>query len=142
LTKPELGWRMIQHAQPNGVPFDPVVMDDLHGRNAVLRQRLNLAEIEYYGDIPANTRAYLDKPRIVYPLTKRGKPSKRERITAKQQYDLSFLDRRPQPRPSPSSHEIRWGDQALPPTLGPLPTQQLPIATFYGQGSNVATPGP
>ena len=43
---------MIQHAQANGVPFEAVVMDDLYGRNAVLRQRLHLAEIEYYGDIP------------------------------------------------------------------------------------------
>lgn len=91
LTKPELGWRMIQHAQANGVPFDAVVMDDLYGRNAVLRQRLHLAEIEYYGDIPANTRVYLDKPRIVYPLTKRGKPSKRPRIVAKQQVEVRHL---------------------------------------------------
>jgi SRSO17 transposase len=91
LTKPELGWRMIQHAQANKVPFDAVVMDDLYGRNAVLRQRLHKAGIEYYGDIPANTRVYLDKPRIVYPLTKRGKPSKRARIIAKQQVEVRNL---------------------------------------------------
>jgi SRSO17 transposase len=91
LTKPELGWRMIQHAQANGVSFDAVVMDDLYGRNAVLRQRLHLAGIEYYGDIPANTRVYLDKPRIIYPLTKRGNPSKRPRIIAKQQVEVRDL---------------------------------------------------
>jgi len=91
LTKPELGWRMIQHAKANGVPFEAVVMDDLYGRNAVLRQRLHLAEIEYYGDIPVNTRVYLDKPRIVYPMTKRGKPSKRARIIAKQQVEVRDL---------------------------------------------------
>lgn len=91
VTKPEQGWRMIQHARANGVPFEAVVMDDLYGRNAVLRQRLHLAEIEYYGDIPVNTRVYLDKPRIVYPLTKRGKPSKRARIVAKKQVEVRDL---------------------------------------------------
>jgi SRSO17 transposase len=90
-TKPEQGWQMIQHAQANGVPFEAVVMDDLYGRNAVLRQRLHLAEIEYYGDIPVNTRAYLDKPQIVYPVTKRGNPSKRARIVAKKQVEVRDL---------------------------------------------------
>jgi SRSO17 transposase len=54
-TKPELGWQMIQRAVANRVPFEAVVMDDLYGRNDVLRQRLDQADIEYYGDIPANT---------------------------------------------------------------------------------------
>jgi len=57
-----------------------VVMDDLYGRNEALRQNLNKANIEYYGDIPANTKAYLEKPQIVYPLTKRGQPSKTPQI--------------------------------------------------------------
>jgi len=91
LTKPELGWRMIQHAQTNGVPFEAVVMDDLYGRNTLLRKRLHRAEIEYYGDIPANTLVYLDKPQIIYPLTKRGKPSKRARIVAKQRVEVRSL---------------------------------------------------
>jgi SRSO17 transposase len=90
-TKPELGWQMIQRTQAKGVPFEAVVMDDLYGRNTVLRQRLHQAEIEYYGDIPANTLVYLDKPRIVYPLTKRGKPSKRPRIVAKQRVEVRSL---------------------------------------------------
>jgi SRSO17 transposase len=51
MTKPEQGWRMIQHAQANGVPFEAVVMDDLYGRNAVLRQRLHLAEIVVVSDM-------------------------------------------------------------------------------------------
>ena len=91
LTKPELGWQMIQRAQANGVPFEAVVMDDLYGRNTVLRQRLHQAGIEYYGDIPANTLVYLDKPQIVYPLTKRGKPSKKPRIVAKRRVEVRSL---------------------------------------------------
>ena len=90
-TKPEQGWQMIQRAQANQVPFEAVVMDDLYGRNNVLRQRLDQAEIEYYGDVPANTMVYLDQPKIVYPLTKRGKPSKRARVIAQQRYEVREL---------------------------------------------------
>ena len=90
-TKPELGWQMIQRAQANQVPFEAVVMDDLYGRNNVLRQRLDEAGIEYYGDVPANTFVYLDQPKIVYPLTKRGKRSKRARVSAQQRYEVRTL---------------------------------------------------
>jgi len=82
-TKPELGWHMIQRVQAQGVPFEAVVMDDLYGRNTVLRQRLDQAGIEYYGDIPANTLVYLEPPQLQYPLTKRGKPSKNPVIGGK-----------------------------------------------------------
>jgi SRSO17 transposase len=90
-TKPELGWQMIQRVVANQVPFEAVVMDDLYGRNDVLRQRLDQADIEYYGDIPANTRVYLDKPKIIYPKTKRGKRSKRPQIMAEQRYEARTL---------------------------------------------------
>jgi SRSO17 transposase len=90
-TKPELGWQMIQRAVANQVPFEAVVMDDLYGRNDVLRQRLDQASIEYYGDIPANTTVYLDKPKVIYPKTKRGKRSKRPRIVAKRRYEAREL---------------------------------------------------
>lgn len=90
-TKPELGWQMIQRAQANGVPFEAVVMDDLYGRNTTLRQRLHQAGIEYYGDIPVNTLVYLDEPQVIYPLTKRGKPSKRAKIVAKRRVEVRSL---------------------------------------------------
>jgi SRSO17 transposase len=77
---------MIQRVVANQVPFEAVIMDDLYGRNHVLRRRLDQAGIEYYGDIPANTFVYLDKPQIIYPKTKRGKRSKRPKIVAKQRY--------------------------------------------------------
>ena len=79
-TKPELGWQLIERTQKRQIPFQAVVMDDLYGRNEALRQNLNKANIEYYGDIPANTKVYLEKPQIVYPLTKRGQPSKTPQI--------------------------------------------------------------
>lgn len=90
-TKPELGWQMIQRAQAHQVPFVAVTMDDLYGRNNVLRQRLDGAGIEYYGDIPATTRVYLDQPQLLYPLTKRGKRAKRPQIVAKQRYQVREL---------------------------------------------------
>ena len=75
-TKPELGWELVKRTRERHIPFQAVVMDDLYGRNEVLRQKLNEAWIEYYGDIPANTKVYLEKPQIIHPLTKRGEPSK------------------------------------------------------------------
>lgn len=82
-TKPELGWQLIQRTQQRGIPFQAVVMDDLYGRNETLRKNLNDAQIEYYGDVPVNTQVYLEKPQIVHPLTKRGKPSKNAQIIGK-----------------------------------------------------------
>lgn len=79
-TKPELGWQMIKRTQERQIPFQAVAMDDLYGRNETLRQNLFKAGIEYYGDIPANTKVYLEKPQIVYPLTKRSEPSKTAQI--------------------------------------------------------------
>lgn len=82
---------MIQRAQANGLPFEAVVMDDLHGRNVVLRQRLHQAGIEYYSDMAANTLVCLDKPQVVYPLTKRGKASKKPSIVAQQRIEVRSL---------------------------------------------------
>jgi SRSO17 transposase len=95
-TKPELGWRMIQRVVANQVSFEAVIMDDLYGRNDVLRKRLDQAGIEYYGDIPANTTVYLDQPQIIYPKTKRGKRSKRPQIVAQQRYEARQLLHHPE----------------------------------------------
>jgi SRSO17 transposase len=74
-TKPELGWQMVKRTQERQIPFVAVTMDDLYGRNETLRQNLNEAKIEYYGDVPVNTKVYLEKPQFVHPLTKLGKIS-------------------------------------------------------------------
>lgn len=79
-TKPEIGWQMVQGVQARDILFEAVVMDDLYGRNTVLRRRLHDAGVEYYGDIPKDTQVYLEKPKITYPLTKWGKRSKNTRI--------------------------------------------------------------
>lgn len=105
-TKPELGWKMIQRAVANQVPFEAVVMDDLYGRNRVLRNRLDQAGIEYYGDIPANETVYLDRPQIIYTRTKRGKRSKQPQIVAKQRYAVRQLLHHP---------EMEWATVTLRP---------------------------
>jgi SRSO17 transposase len=94
-TKPELVWGLIQRIQVNGVPFEAVAMDDLYGRNAQLRKRLDDAHLEYYGDIPVNTVVYLDKPQITYPRTKRGKRRKNYQVVAKHRYQARELRQHP-----------------------------------------------
>ena len=71
---------MIKRAQERQILFVAVTMDDLYRRNETLRQNLNEAGIEYYGDIPANTKVYLEKSQIIHSLTKLGKPSKAPQI--------------------------------------------------------------
>jgi SRSO17 transposase len=93
-TKPQLAWQIIQRAQANGVPFVAVAMDDLYGRNWELCAQLDRAGIEYYGDIPANTGVYLEKPTIEWPLTKRGKRSKRYQVVSGQRYEVRQLQYR------------------------------------------------
>lgn len=90
-TKPQLAWQIVQRVQANGVPFVAVDMDDLYGRNWELCTQLDQAGIEYYGDIPANTIVYLEKPTIERPVTKRGKRSKRYQIVSNQRYEVRQL---------------------------------------------------
>jgi SRSO17 transposase len=65
-------------------------MDDLYGRNTVLRQRLQEAGIEYYGDVPATTVVYLTKPQVIYEQSRRGKKEKRV-IVADQRREVRDL---------------------------------------------------
>jgi SRSO17 transposase len=91
-TKPELGWQMIQRARERQIPFRAVLMDSLYGRNEALRQRLDQAHLEYYGDVPANTQVYLQQPSIVYPLTtKRQVPSKVPVIAGAQPFEVQAV---------------------------------------------------
>jgi SRSO17 transposase len=105
-TKPELAWEIVQRLQARCIPFEAVAMDDLYGRNTRLRERLDGAGIEYYGDIPANTVTYLDKPQIIYPLTKRGKPSKGYKVIARHRHKVSELLQHP---------DLEWAEITLRP---------------------------
>jgi SRSO17 transposase len=93
-TKPELGWQMIQRAVDSGIPFVAVAMDDLYGRNQQLCGRLDAANIEYYGDVPANTPVYLNKPTIKYRRKKNGQLAKNYHVdgTSYQVKDLRYQE--------------------------------------------------
>ena len=91
-TKPELGWQMIQRAREGHIPFQAVLMDSLYGRNEALRQRLQQAHLEYYGDVPANTQVYLQRPSIDYPLTKKRQvPSKTPVVVGAEPYEVQVV---------------------------------------------------
>ena len=89
-TKPQLAWTIMQRLQANRIPFKAVAMDDLYGRNAVLRQRFQEAGIEYYGDVPASTVVYLTKPHVIYEQSRRSKKKKRV-IVADQRCEVRDL---------------------------------------------------
>lgn len=80
-TKLELALRMVQSAQDNELPFEAVDCDSLYGRKGWFRDQLAAMELEYYADVPANTRLYLEKPLVRFPLTKQGTPAKQPEIT-------------------------------------------------------------
>lgn len=71
-TKIELGWKMIQRVQANGLPFEAVACDDLYGRSTWLRDEMNGANIIYMADVPRTTRVYLEKPLLGVPAPKAG----------------------------------------------------------------------
>ena len=79
-TKLELALKMVSRVHENGVPFEAVDCDSLYGRKGWFRDQIDHLDIEYYADIPENTRIYLEKPLVYYPLTKQGKPAKNPEI--------------------------------------------------------------
>ncbi len=125
-TKPELAWQMIQRVQANGVPFQAVAMDSLYGRSRQLRALLDEAKLEYYADVPADTRVYLRPPRLLYSQTKGGKRSKRPQIATKSYEVRSLLC---------NSH-LHWQQITLRPNeRGVLAAEftRLPVWTIYNQ---------
>ena len=105
-TKPELAWEIVKRLLAKEVSFEAIAMDDLYGRNLQLRKQLDQAGVEYYGDIPEDTSMYLEKPQIVYPLTKRGQPSKQYQVVAKHRYTASELRKHP---------DLEWAEITLRP---------------------------
>jgi len=91
MTKVELGWQMIQRVRAQGVAFDAVACDTLYGQSAWLRHQLDEANIEYYADVPANTRVYLTEPQIGIPQNKRGKKAQQARVVSPQAYRVDQL---------------------------------------------------
>jgi SRSO17 transposase len=81
-TKIELGLEMIKRAQAEGVPFAAVALDTLYGRKGWLRDELDGSGIEYYADIPANTKIYWSEPQVIWPETQSGRKAKPYRVAS------------------------------------------------------------
>ncbi len=79
-TKLELALQMTKRAYENGVSFCAIDFDTLYGRSGELRDAFDQEGFEYYADVPNNTQVYLAPPQIIYPLTKRGVPSKNHEV--------------------------------------------------------------
>lgn len=71
-TKIELGWKMIQRVQANGLSFEAVACDDLYGRSTWFRDKLAGANLIYMADVPRTTQVYLEKPVLGVPAPKPG----------------------------------------------------------------------
>jgi SRSO17 transposase len=69
-TKVKLGWKTIQRAQANGLPFEALICDSLYGRSKWFRDALTDADIIYMADVPRNTQVYLEKPALGVPERK------------------------------------------------------------------------
>ncbi len=90
-TKIELFWQMLERAQHEGLAFDAVAVDGLYGQSFELRQQMAQAGIEYYADVPANSKVYLSQPVIGIPENKRGRKAQKERVLAPLAYRVENL---------------------------------------------------
>lgn len=106
-TKLELGWQLIQRVQAQGLPFEAVAFDTLYGRNPWLRDKVGQAKLEYYADVPVNTKVYLSEPIIGLPQNKRGRKAKKERVLSPKAYRVDQLRHHP---------EFRWRTITLRPS--------------------------
>ena len=96
MTKPELGWQMIQRAKANELPFEAVACDSLYGRSTWFRDQLADDGIEYYADVPSNTRIYLEKPQIGVPQNKRGKKATKKQVLSPKSLRVDRLRNHPE----------------------------------------------
>jgi SRSO17 transposase len=92
-TKPQLGWQMIQRVRARGLPFEAVAFDTLYGQNPWLRDQLAQAGLEYYADVPASLRVYLERPVIGWPQSKRGRKAKHQRVLSPRAYRVEQVAR-------------------------------------------------
>jgi SRSO17 transposase len=95
-TKAEIGLDMILDTKSRDISFEFVGMDDHYGEQPWLLSRLEKEGIVYVGDIPRNTRVYLEYPQIGIPAARGGRPPKKLRVLSGNPHEvqtlLPFLD--------------------------------------------------
>jgi SRSO17 transposase len=87
-TKLELGQRMIERAQAQGVPFEMVACDEFYGRSRELRAKWAAMGRRYAAQVPADTLVYLQPPTVKVPRHKakaKGRPPTRWQVQSRQQ---------------------------------------------------------
>ncbi|MEZ4732395.1 MAG: transposase [Caldilineaceae bacterium] len=90
-TKLELFWQMVQRCQKEGMVFAAVAIDGLYGQSFWLRQQLSQAHLEFYADVPANTKVYLSEPSIGVPQNRRGPKATKAQVLSPQAYRVEQL---------------------------------------------------
>jgi SRSO17 transposase len=76
-TKIELGWKMIQQTNANGLRFEAICCDDLYGQSSDFRAEMNGAKYVYMADVPQNTQVYLKRPFAGVPEAQSGRPGRK-----------------------------------------------------------------
>ena len=94
-TKIELFWQLVVRCQKEGVVFDAVAVDGLYGQSFWLRQKMDQAHIEFYADIPANSKVYLSEPVIGIPQHKRGPKAQKKKVLSPMAYRVENLPKHP-----------------------------------------------
>ncbi len=93
-TKLELALLMVKRVKQQGLPFEAVDCDSLYGRKGWLRDEFDQLELEYYADIPEDTRVYLKAPLVRQKLNKKGQPTKQLEVSGRA-YQVKTLKKEP-----------------------------------------------
>ncbi len=94
-TKLELFGQMVRRTPTEGVAFEAVAVDGFYGQSCWLRQQLNQANLEFYADVPANTKIYLSEPVIGMPQKRRGPKATKPRVLSPIAYRVENLPQHP-----------------------------------------------
>ncbi len=84
-TRAQLGLELIHKAQERGIPFAWIGMDSYYGQQEWLLAELEGQESLYIADVPYDTRAWLELPRIEVPQRKSNKGPKPTKLKAESQ---------------------------------------------------------
>jgi SRSO17 transposase len=114
-TKLELGWQMIQRVHSEGFPFVAIACDSHYGRSTWLRDQMTAAGLEYYADVPADTKVYLQPPVIGIPQNKRGKKAEKQRVLSPRAVRVDSL-RLDVSSPTRHDHDMIWHTITLRPS--------------------------
>jgi len=98
-TKLQLGLKMVKRAKANGLPLELFACDAFYGRDNQFRADVGAEGVIYAAQVPADTRVYLNEPRVGVPKkhTKKGRPPTRSVVLSDEKpHEVRTLARSPQ----------------------------------------------